>query len=668
MAEYNQSDLWKTEVKRPNYFTSQLLVEADFNDEQTYHREMRYRHNAGLHTYGVVTGLQITQDASDKTKITVSPGIAVDGYGHEIVLAESADRTRIPMRTATDGDVYIVISYEESFDAASQYPKSTDKYTRWSEKAKLEEMTSRPDDGGLLVILARVRVDTAGSITEVDYKERNLASSVIARGSNLNLGDVSMSGSLSITGDGRIGIGATSASDKLTIRGGALSFQRASGDGPQVGVDYDEATDGLRIRARANAANAALDTTLVTIKRDSGNVGIGTPAWQSKLTVAQDINATTNHDIGQIVLAGATDATKNKGLAVGFDTTDNYGFIYAREQGVSGRNLILNPDSGNVGIGTTDLGSSKFKVARSSTDFVDIEFADLGAGRLRVVGWGSGWNINAMTAGKNLHINRDADSSSNVLIGCFNNEMVIRGSDGSVGIGTGYPPGNRLEVRAINGAVSVGGQLAANQSTGIQFLNYGKQHAGFRWSMASNDLILEDASSTGNPSTWYSNQAVNLIIRNGSVSARGIEASYSDLAENYLSDLDLAPGDVVCLDRSRDRIVLSGSPNDALALGVVSTEPGVLLNSTYDKQERKAGLLAYPVAICGRVPCKVTDENGPVERGDLLTTSSTPGHAMKATPVNVGGVEIYRPATIIGKALEALESGKGIIEAFIALS
>jgi hypothetical protein len=78
-------------------------------------------------------------------------------------------------------------------------------------------------------------------------------------------------------------------------------------------------------------------------------------------------------------------------------------------------------------------------------------------------------------------------------------------------------------------------------------------------------------------------------------------------------------------------------------------------------------MLPYPVALCGRVPCKVTDENGPIERGDLLTTSSTPGHAMKATPVRVGGIDVFRPGTVIGKALERHKSGKGMIEVFVAL-
>ncbi|HID07528.1 MAG TPA: hypothetical protein EYP10_10345 [Armatimonadetes bacterium] len=57
----------------------------------------------------------------------------------------------------------------------------------------------------------------------------------------------------------------------------------------------------------------------------------------------------------------------------------------------------------------------------------------------------------------------------------------------------------------------------------------------------------------------------------------------------------------------------------------------------------------------------------PIKRGDLLTTSPTTGHAMKAQPVDLSGVEIYRPGTLIGKAMEPLDSGTGMIEAFVTL-
>ncbi len=67
------------------------------------------------------------------------------------------------------------------------------------------------------------------------------------------------------------------------------------------------------------------------------------------------------------------------------------------------------------------------------------------------------------------------------------------------------------------------------------------------------------------------------------------------------------------------------------------------------------------------VKVKVDASHAPIKRGDLLTTSPTKGHAMKALPVEFGGVEIQRPGTMIGKALEPLDSGTGLIEVFVTL-
>jgi len=74
-----------------------------------------------------------------------------------------------------------------------------------------------------------------------------------------------------------------------------------------------------------------------------------------------------------------------------------------------------------------------------------------------------------------------------------------------------------------------------------------------------------------------------------------------------------------------------------------------------------------PLALVGVVPVKVSAENGAIQPGDLLTTSTTPGHAMKATPVDLGGIPIYRPGTIIGKALTPLTEGTGVITVLVTL-
>jgi hypothetical protein len=124
------------------------------------------------------------------------------------------------------------------------------------------------------------------------------------------------------------------------------------------------------------------------------------------------------------------------------------------------------------------------------------------------------------------------------------------------------------------------------------------------------------------------------------------------------------PGDVLIASRQMPMGVEKSSTRyDTRAIGVYSTRPGVL---GADKNgDTRVDADDVPVAITGIVPTKVTAENGPIEPGDLLTTSSTPGHAMKAKPVSVAGVEIYPTGTILGKALEPLAGERGMIRVLV---
>ena len=73
------------EIKRLRYYEKQYLRTQDFQDEQAYHIEMRRRHLIAHHSWGIVVGLEIQQDPTSKIW-TVQPGMAVDGYGREIVV------------------------------------------------------------------------------------------------------------------------------------------------------------------------------------------------------------------------------------------------------------------------------------------------------------------------------------------------------------------------------------------------------------------------------------------------------------------------------------------------------------------------------------------------------------------------------------------------------
>jgi hypothetical protein len=125
-----------------------------------------------------------------------------------------------------------------------------------------------------------------------------------------------------------------------------------------------------------------------------------------------------------------------------------------------------------------------------------------------------------------------------------------------------------------------------------------------------------------------------------------VASSGSDLAEIYTTnDNSLVPGDVVSIDSSLSSgVKKSQIAYDKSVAGVVSTKPGLAIGEV--DQE---GIKAVPVALSGRVPVKVITENGAIKAGDMLTTSSTPGIAMKAT----------KAGAIIGTAINDF-NGEGV--------
>ena len=98
-------------------------------------------------------------------------------------------------------------------------------------------------------------------------------------------------------------------------------------------------------------------------------------------------------------------------------------------------------------------------------------------------------------------------------------------------------------------------------------------------------------------------------------------------------------------------------------MGVYSTQPGFI--GGYPVEGPVAGTI--PLAMVGVVPVKVCAENGPIQPGDLLTTSSIPGRAMKASPLTLNGITFYPGGVLIGKAMERLEAGEGVILVLVTL-
>lgn len=139
---------------------------------------------------------------------------------------------------------------------------------------------------------------------------------------------------------------------------------------------------------------------------------------------------------------------------------------------------------------------------------------------------------------------------------------------------------------------------------------------------------------------------LNNTFQRGSIYAEknvyaGSNVLMGDMAEYFkIFGTNVEPGDLISLNtQAADSYLKTKVKNDPNVIGVVSTAPTVTINSPKGS----------PVALAGRVPVKVTTENGLISIGDYLTASSTSGYAMKANPGDYCIGRAVQPFTAKGK-------------------
>jgi hypothetical protein len=153
------------------------------------------------------------------------------------------------------------------------------------------------------------------------------------------------------------------------------------------------------------------------------------------------------------------------------------------------------------------------------------------------------------------------------------------------------------------------------------------------------------------------------VDRSGAVfSDGGYHTGGADFAEAFSVKGETsayAAGDVLTIDPgSTRRLTRTSTAYSTLVAGIYSTKPGVLASPDAMDQTPKSDV---PLAVVGVVPCKVTSENGAIEAGDLLVSSSKEGYAMKGTD------RTKMVGAVVGKALERLPQGDGTIQVLVTL-
>jgi hypothetical protein len=229
------------------------------------------------------------------------------------------------------------------------------------------------------------------------------------------------------------------------------------------------------------------------------------------------------------------------------------------------------------------------------------------------------------------------------------------GTTGVAGFST-----NGIGVLGRGATHGVAGQTNSNADAGVNGRNDGNGFGVFGFSQGG--AGVQGHSTTGTGVVGFStNGLAGRFIGNVEVTG-DIRLVNADCAEDFdvaASALDaIEPGTVMVIEQETT-LRPSQHAYDKRVAGVVSgagnCQPGIVL----DKQESQPNRM--PIALMGKVYCKVDARYAPIEVGDLLTTSPTLGHAMKADdPFKAFGA-------VIGKALRPLQAGQGLIPILIAL-
>jgi hypothetical protein len=484
----------------------------------------------------------------------------------------------------------------------------------------------------------------------------------------------------------------------------------------QTAVAQQWTTNGNDI-SNANTGNVGIGTTTPAQKLE---VSASSPLMQMSDTAAGGIKMTLGINGGfagfapnrNLVTSAHYDTGKTTAgyfMFVGNGNSFHWWGTTPTNNAEAVERMRLDKD-GNLGLGTTTP-AYRFDVVAASQYVARFKKTDNTNGGI-IVESAAGWNPNVTLAvnGVNKWYLVSNATSSDVLQFWDSPGTTPRFTltqTGSLGLGTAAP-GYKLDVQSgsINssGGLCIAGdcktswsQVGGSQwTTSGTTINYSTGNVGIGiaspvYSLDVNGGVnsfrakAATVSSNDAIATFENTSAIQMIVRgNGNVGIGtttptaklhvagdgkitgnltvdgNIAAKYQDVAEWVPATGALPAGTVVTLNPTQANLVEpSSKAYDTRVAGVISARPGIVLGESGENK--------VLVATSGRVRIKVDATNAPIEIGDLLVTSEKEGIAMKSVPVTFGGVEIHRPGTLIGKALERWDKGTGEILVLLSL-
>ncbi len=449
---------------------------------------------------------------------------------------------------------------------------------------------------------------------------------------------------------GDVGIGTTTPDARLHVSGGnilldndrGLLIDDSSGSpsvvlakdaGDTVWLGNRSGAGGIGLRVWSTLASSYINA--LRIDDVDGEVGIGTDDPLADLHVMGDSSfagiLVTPDQPGQggfSSLKLGEDDDYSYGMALVYDGGENQLQILGQADGPTGAHVVIDRDSGKVGIG--DL-----------TPDAKLDVTDSTASGCAVRGYASS------ATGTNYGV-LGISNSPDGYAGWFTGNTWFSGN------ATVDTPGSgRIEFRldeltpGINIHSGYDGTLRLRRALEIWPDDTGTEAGYFDVRDPNGDIQISLDGSDGRVTTDI------LEIRGGSDLSEKFDISYATATP--------MPGMVVCIDPdSPGALVVSKNAYDRTVAGVISGAGGVQTGMLMG-QRGSAADGEHPVALTGRVYVMADASSGPIEPGDLLTTSDTPGHAMKAAD------HTKAQGAILGKAMTSLDAGEGLVLVLVSL-
>ncbi len=154
--------------RRVNFVNGMMVTAADMAAEQQYHQGMRYLHNR-LHGYGTVSGLDVTLS---NAQVHVSPGLAIDALGREIVATEPLTLPLEPNQETGPCTQNLLIAWRETPDRPVPGPGGAIEFTRWVEQPELVLISDGETAADGLMLARLTETGDGGVVVDTSVRRR----------------------------------------------------------------------------------------------------------------------------------------------------------------------------------------------------------------------------------------------------------------------------------------------------------------------------------------------------------------------------------------------------------------------------------------------------------------------------------------------------------------